>query len=106
MTMPTTRAAPVNRMPASRISRSARAGRKAMMTAPAAGRNTANVIALFSHPLMPAPPRSLRSSHGDEDHGERPDAEEQQPGVELDLARLDQPEESPDRPGALARPVD
>src|SRR5437870_6639327 len=101
MTIPTTSAAPVNRMPRPRMRRSRSFGRNEMTTAPAVGRYTASVTADFSQPLI-RPLLSERREHQgeDRDHGE------QDRGVLLHLPGLDALEHGADGAGGLPDLVD
>src|SRR5439155_6910641 len=87
-------------MASDRMARSRDAGMRVMSAAPAAGRNTAKVIALWSQPVTRPP-----SQPGDH---ERQDghAGEQEHGVALDIAGLEVPQDPAQRPRAEPDPVD
>src|SRR5438034_2402130 len=111
MAMPTSRAAPENTMAHQRAACSSREGRKAMTSAPRAGRNTARVTAHSCQPLIrqlssdsPTAPRS--PSEPRDQQGQHTDAYEQVDGVALDVARLDVAKDAAQLARLPAHPVD
>src|SRR6266545_2400585 len=82
-----TSAAPVNRIPRARTSRSRSLGTMMITSAPATGSSVVIVIADLSQPLIEPPLSS--SDQLREDDGQHQDADEQERHVPLDVAGLD-----------------
>src|SRR5438132_9581697 len=109
MTIPIPSATPVKRIPSPRIRRSWLRGISEMTNPPKAGANTARLTTDFSQPLI-APLSALSSMDQCEHDGQHAHPEEQDGGVPLDAARLDQSKLSPTPSrgpaGAVDRSID